>query len=1260
MELLRVFFIRRDDISCCGYGLSNVTCAYYYTPYTGELLPMCPIKKRVLAAFIAAGLIAGAKAGNLNEWTFEADTAGLTLSNAVNVGSEGAVFSSDGLGIKTDGHGGLLCTNDVAGTSGMWTNGALLNADTVNTSTGTNYLRFDVDYNFSSTSNDSGTVTGLFFTDNAGTRSAGLALIGSYGTPVPPSGTTLSGVKTNLSTTIGKLSVIAKVDIGNQKLSVWYDVTGANIFNEAAPAVANLAISLTSIGSLQFQATGDFRPAGTADFVNYDNVRHATTWKDIAAPLADYSAGQQVEIVSITVTNASGTTGTNIGETNTVTVLINNLGAPATNVTATLIPPSGKASWFNVTSNNSPVTLTYPSVRTNTFLLTANTNTVPGTYTFSINVTANGGISITDTFDFTVGSLVTYQSNSVSLVSGGLLPGVTEPGEVINLTVFSINNGANDLTDVTNSISLDSSNFTVLSNATPAVYAFLPVGKATSTTWTVRIDPTTPHGTNWFSITNRDGTQSWSGSDSLGVYSRAIPAVSPPAIAISVVVGLVVTNTQVTVTNSGNATLTFSISDDGTWDPLYSSVTGHLDNNGFVSAYQILPLNDPKTNSIYIEAETEGVSSMQNIGFRFPFYGTTYSNFYVTADGYIGLSNTTNLPSQSVDRKTLPSAGMDPLIAPLWGRLRSPAGSIHYIRQSDYLVISYSNVSTVASFGGTDLDFQAALYTDGRIEFRYKKIIGSLSNLVTVGLQGSAGSYTNLVVTPVSGMTAMLTPQQDQWVRYPTQSIPVEPQSSQTVSFIADASGKTAGTGTSFSAWFNWSTGGSNAVSVSANVTAAAPVYSAVSSLSFTGAAGQVTSVPFVISNTTGTGMLIFTISNSAALASGFITTNPAYDWIDISATGTNVSLIDPSPNPYITAADEGFSAMIPVGFAFPFYGGSYSQLCVGVNGALRLDTTGRVNALHNLASTNSLMPVQMIAPYWGDLAVDTNATIKYRSTTNQLVITWENIRQYGLGGGSNLTFQVILNPFGDITFQYKKLEGLQWANTTIGLRDTTNRTKQTDLRQTGDRIITTNLYGSVSTQSVNAVSNRAVRFQFAQVQVIRYTPPGGSIPAGSNAVVTITGDASNQQTGTNNLSTNTMLTITHNAAGSPASLAVNFTVTNSQEPIFVHAAASALADGNIDSDGDGISDEQERIAGTDPQNADSVFAPTIGRDPSGAFLSWPSPLDGVQRNYTIYFSTNLMSLWEFLCTVTNGTTYLDATHSSAPVIYYKITVPMQ
>ncbi|MEI8207208.1 MAG: hypothetical protein WCG03_10055, partial [Kiritimatiellales bacterium] len=848
--------------------------------------------------------------------------------------------------------------------------------------------------------------------------------------------------------------------------------------------------------------------------------------------------------------------------------------------------------------------------------------------------------------------------NSIAEISGGSLAGKYEPGETIDITVFSINDGALPVSNVSNSLSANPAFFTI-SNQTSSAYPAMPVGAATSTVYRVTILSAATNGTHGFSVVNEAGANVWPDSFSLNVFKQGIPSVSPASITMSVLPGATATNIQVTVTNSGNAAFTFDMTDNGTWGSSYVATIGALGSTPFATYNDVIVLKNPDAANPYYSSTNDGVSAAISLGFNFPFYGTTYSNFYVTADGYIGLSNTTNVPAQSANgAKQLPVTNATPqIIAPFWGALRSPTGSIGYNRDpsTKRLAISFSGVSKE---GGSNLAFQVALSTNGCIEFRYKTITGVTGVYgetdVTIGVQGSATSYTNLTaVKPINGTSILLTSQKDQWVSYtPAQNVTVAPQSNQVVTFIANAAGKAAGISAAFNAQLNWSTGGSNRVYVSASVAAAAPIYSAVSSLSFTGLAGQVTNALFVITNE-GTSTLNFTISNSTALAAGYITTNPPYSWIDISSTGIKVPLSVPDPSPYITVADEGASPMIPLLFSLPFYGSSFTQLSVSVNGAIQLDTTNRVLTLVNLASASRAMPARMIAPYWDDLVLDANATIKYLSTAEQLVITWENVKQYGLGSGSNQTFQAILKPSGDITFQYKNLAGaLSWPNTTIGLRDTAARTKQADIRLPGDRIVTTNQDGMVSTEYVNAVSDRAVQFRFAQIQTIRYTPASDSIVAGGTKEITIIGDASNQADGTNSISASTTLKITHNASGSPASLAVTFSVTNSAESGFVREAPSVLADGSIDSDGDGISDDQERIAGTDPQNADSVFTPTIGRGSSGAFLSWPAPLDGIQRIYTIYSKTNLMmSFWEYLDTVTNGTTYLDAEHSNVPVI---------
>ena len=727
----------------------------------------------------------------------------------------------------------------------------------------------------------------------------------------------------------------------------------------------------------------------------------------------------------------------------------------------------------------------------------------------------------------------------------------------------------------------------------------------------------------------------------LAVGSQAIPSVSPSSIMLRAIEGGSATETLM-VKNEGDKPFAFSITDDSTWGTFYSEQADDI--NFSTSARTPLVLNDGGLGSA-------AISDAISLGFNFPFYGTTYSHFYVTSAGVIGMGNSGDTPDLGMTFGALPSGSGLPLIAPFWSKnLISPDGTIYYQLERSRVIISYTDSNLLG--GGTGLKFQAILYSDGRIEFRYDEINGSL-NVVAAGIQSDDENYRNMEMTPVSDTSVMFTSQDNSpWVTYSPNSGEVDPLSFQTVTFTLNA-GQPLGSQNSFMANVAFSSGGSENVSVDAMVMPALPEYSADSNLDFFGPAGEITTAPFVITNT-GTAPLTFRISDSGSAEIRFDEVNPEYSWIDISSTGTDVELNDPSSNPYITAEDEGYSDPLPIGFSFPFGGSYYRDVVVGVNGTLRFDTTGRVARIGNIANPN-IQADQLIVPYGGDLVLDQNATLKTRSAADRLVVTWENVKQYGLNGGSDLTFQVILTPDGNITCQYKFLQGGPWPTTVVGgwrdLIDGAGQYGDGNIILPGDGSPVTNaISGMVRTQYVESVSERAFALQDSENRIIRYAPTGGSVPAGGTAEIAITGDASNQSLGDNAATANTVLTISHNASGSPDTLDVTFTATNSQETVFVPLAAAD------DSDGDGMADDAERIAGSDPQNAGSVFTPKVTRSPEGAVLSWEEPLDGLQRIYKVYWTVNLLDPWMYLDTVTTGTSYVDGRNINETAVYYKVT----
>lgn len=160
----------------------------------------------------------------------------------------------------------------------------------------------------------------------------------------------------------------------------------------------------------------------------------------------------------------------------------------------------------------------------------------------------------------------------------------------------------------------------------------------------------------------------------------------------------------------------------------------------------------------------------------------------------------------------------------------------------------------------------------------------------------------------------------------------------------------------------------------------------------------------------------------------------PVYDWIDISQTGT--SSVTYNVNGW--GGDDNFSEPIPLGFNFPFYGSSYDQAYVDINGEILLAPNTWYNAYPGLNWDNDgnmfnyMYPIPgyaqmpaLIAVYWDDLHADQGTGNVYfqsfgEAPNRYTVIQWHNVRFHaGTGGTPQLKFQVILHENGHIKMQY-------------------------------------------------------------------------------------------------------------------------------------------------------------------------------------------------------------------------------------------------
>ena len=125
--------------------------------------------------------------------------------------------------------------------------------------------------------------------------------------------------------------------------------------------------------------------------------------------------------------------------------------------------------------------------------------------------------------------------------------------------------------------------------------------------------------------------------------------------------------------------------------------------------------------------------------------------------------------------------------------------------------------------------------------------------------------------------------------------------------------------------------------------------------------------------------------------ASDSITGGVAYAWDEISATGTLLTTI--------SNTDDASEPVAITGFAFPFYGSTYSEVHVSSNGLL--DFGFGNSSGYNVQIPGSGAPQNTIAAFWDDLDTRTTGTVYYRQEATRLIVQFQEVGRYGTGAGN-------------------------------------------------------------------------------------------------------------------------------------------------------------------------------------------------------------------------------------------------------------------
>lgn len=105
-------------------------------------------------------------------------------------------------------------------------------------------------------------------------------------------------------------------------------------------------------------------------------------------------------------------------------------------------------------------------------------------------------------------------------------------------------------------------------------------------------------------------------------------------------------------------------------------------------------------------------------------------------------------------------------------------------------------------------------------------------------------------------------------------------------------------------------------------------------------------------------------ITFTSDCAFGYSLQIPQFQWIDIKSTGTKINF---SPQ------DDGIFHLLNIGFNFPFFENSYSDVFVSTNGFLAFGQQNENAYPANFAIPAEFSPNNLVAGFWNDLTVGGN-----------------------------------------------------------------------------------------------------------------------------------------------------------------------------------------------------------------------------------------------------------------------------------------------
>ncbi len=163
----------------------------------------------------------------------------------------------------------------------------------------------------------------------------------------------------------------------------------------------------------------------------------------------------------------------------------------------------------------------------------------------------------------------------------------------------------------------------------------------------------------------------------------------------------------------------------------------------------------------------------------------------------------------------------------------------------------------------------------------------------------------------------------------------------------------------------------------------------------------------------------------------------PAYQWIDITATGTPIAFTAGG------TLDDGYGGPFNIGFPFNFYGTDQTQFYAGTNGFLTFGA-GSTTLANQCPLPSTTTPNNLIALLWDDLDFRTSGNAYYQQLTpcpyggwnTCTVVEYANVMHYGGAAGSAGTWEAVFFPNGSLLIQFQNAGTETGSSSTTGIEN--------------------------------------------------------------------------------------------------------------------------------------------------------------------------------------------------------------------------------